>query len=136
VKPYDRISLMFDLDRDYSTYYHLQVDQRGCLADECVVNSPDKSWNPHWFVCCKSDKSGYQIEGAIPIAELTGEQISLNRSWAFNVSRIIPGRGVQAWSIPADVEPRPEGMGILVFAEDANRPNKPAKQDSALQKNP
>jgi hypothetical protein len=136
VKPYDRISLMFDLDRDYSTYYHLQVDQRGCLADECVVNTADRSWNPRWFVSCKSDKSGYQIEGAIPITELTGEQISINRSWAFNVARIIPGKGVQAWSIPADVAPRPEGMGILVFTQDSNGPGKQAREEPAMKKVP
>jgi photosystem II stability/assembly factor-like uncharacterized protein len=134
VKQHDRISLMFDLDRDYSTYYHLQVDQRGCLADECVVNGPDKTWNPRWFVSCKSDKSGYQIEGAIPIPELTGEAISINRSWAFNVSRIVPGHGVQAWSIPADVEPRPEGMGILVFTQDGNKSTKPNRQESTMGK--
>jgi photosystem II stability/assembly factor-like uncharacterized protein len=137
VRAYDRIGFMIDLDRDYSTYYHLQIDQRGCLADECVVNAPDKSWNPRWFVSCKSDQTGYQLEGAIPLAELTGEQITLNRSWAFNVVRILPGRGVQAWSVPADVEPKPEGMGVLVFTQDQqNRPPNPKRPEAEMKKAP
>ena len=37
------------------------------------------------------------------------------RTWAVNVSRVVPGLGVQAWSGPADGEPRPEGMGLLQF---------------------
>ncbi len=136
VRPYDRICLMLDLDRDYTTYYHLQADQRGCLADECVVNTPDKSWNPRWFVSCKSDKTGYQLEGAIPLAELTGERITLNKTWAFNVVRILPGRGVQAWSVPADVEPKPEGMGILVFTQDQGPAAQANPRDSMMKRVP
>jgi hypothetical protein len=37
------------------------------------------------------------------------------RTWAANVSRVVPGKGVQAWSTPTDGEPRPEGMGLLQF---------------------
>jgi hypothetical protein len=35
-----------------------------------------------------------------------------------NVSRVVPGVGVQAWSGPADTDPRPEGMGLLQFRSE------------------
>src|SRR6202011_5670798 len=67
LRPYDRVSLMLDLDRDYSTYFRLEVDQRGCVCDDCWG---DRSWNPRWFVAIKSDRDYWQIEAAIPMVEL------------------------------------------------------------------
>jgi photosystem II stability/assembly factor-like uncharacterized protein/tetratricopeptide (TPR) repeat protein len=116
LRPYDRVSLLFDLDRDYSTYFQLQVDQRGCVCDDCWG---DRSWNPRWFVAVHSEKDYWQIEAAIPVNELTGEAVMAGKAWACNVVRVIPGRGVQAWSLPADVQPRPEGMGLLMFLDEA-----------------
>jgi hypothetical protein len=115
LRPYDRVSLLLDLDRDYSTYFHLQVDQRGCVCDDCWG---DLSWNPRWFVAVRSDRTGWWIEAAIPMVELTGEPVTAGRTWACNVVRVLPGRGVQAWSLPADVQPRPEGMGLLMFGAE------------------
>jgi photosystem II stability/assembly factor-like uncharacterized protein len=124
LRAYDRVGLMLDLDRDYSTYFHLQVDQRGCVCDDCWG---DISWNPRWYVAVHSDKTGWQIEAAIPLTELSGEKITAGKVWAFNVVRVLPGRGVQAYSVPADVQPRPEGMGLLMFTADSNRPAVEAK---------
>jgi hypothetical protein len=45
----------------------------------------------------------------------------VGKAWACNVVRVLPGRGVQAWSLPADVEPRPEGLGLLIFTADNKR---------------
>jgi hypothetical protein len=119
VDAFDRVSLLFDLDRDYATYYHLEVDQRGALRDSCWG---DKRWNPKWYVAVHSTETCWQIEAAIPLAELTGERITQKTAWAFNVVRVLPGRGVQSWSQPADVEPRPEGMSLLLFQTGAARP--------------
>lgn len=116
VRPYDRIGLLLDLDRDYSTYFHLQVDQRGCVCEDCWG---DLTWNPRWYVAVQSSEEGWQAEAAIPLAELTGDRITVGRSWACNVVRVLPGRGVQAWSAPADVQPRAEGMGLLIFTQGA-----------------
>jgi photosystem II stability/assembly factor-like uncharacterized protein len=115
LRNYDRISILLDLDRDYSTCFQLQVDQRGCVCDDCWG---DKHWNPQWFVAIRSEDDGWQIEAAIPLVELTGDRIRHNSAWAVNVVRTLPGRGVQAWSIPAGVEPRPEGMALVVFQRD------------------
>jgi hypothetical protein len=115
LRDFDRVMVMLDLDRDYSTAFCLNVDQRGCLAEDCWG---DKSWNPRWFVAIRSEPTCWQIEAAIPLVELTGEPITAGRCWAGNVVRVLPGRGVQAWSVPADVEPRPEGMGLVLFTPD------------------
>jgi hypothetical protein len=37
------------------------------------------------------------------------------------VVRVVPGQGVQAFSLPADAQPRPEGMGLLTFVPDQRR---------------
>jgi photosystem II stability/assembly factor-like uncharacterized protein len=122
LRGFDRVSILLDLDRDYSTYFRLEVDQRGCVCEDCWG---DRTWNPKWFVAIRSEDDCWQIEAAIPLHELTGERVSSKSTcWACNIVRILPGRGVQAWSTPAGVEPRPEGMGLMVFpqAEAAKMP--------------
>jgi hypothetical protein len=116
LRSYDRVSLLLDVDRDYSTYFRFQVDQRGCVCEDCWG---DLTWNPTWFVSIHSEKECWSIEAAIPMVELTGDAITTGRAWACNLVRVIPGRGVQAWSSPADVQPRPEGMGLLIFGPEA-----------------
>lgn len=112
--PFDRISILIDIDRDYQTYFHLQVDQRGCVRDDCWG---DATWNPKWYVAHDSRDDGWTIEVAVPWSELTSETPGVGTVWACHVTRIIPGRGLQAWSWPSDVTPRPEGMGLLIFSE-------------------
>jgi photosystem II stability/assembly factor-like uncharacterized protein len=114
LRGFDRVSIMLDLDRDYQTYFHLQIDQRGCLAEDCWG---DSSWNPQWFVAIASDETSWTAEAAIPLKELTGHAPTPGQVWAANVTRIVPGQGVQAWSTPADAKPRPEGMGLLQFIQ-------------------
>ncbi len=112
VAPHDRVELMLDLDRDYSTYYRLRIDHRGCTADDCWG---DSSWNPKWFVAVNPTATGWTAEVAIPLAELTGRRPTDKSAWAFNLTRVLPGRGALAWSGPADGAPRPEAMGLLEF---------------------
>ncbi len=125
---YDRVGILLDLDRDYSTYFHLQVDQRGCVREDCWG---DLTWNPRWFVAVKSNEDAWTIEAAIPLNELTADRISPSTAWAVNIVRTLPGRGVQSWSLPADVYPRPEGMSLLLFKQDPNRPVRPEPMPKA-----
>jgi photosystem II stability/assembly factor-like uncharacterized protein len=118
LRGFDRVSVLLDLDRDYSTCFHLQIDQRGCVAEDCWG---DKTWDPRWFVKVHGEATNWVAEAAIPLAALTGDNVTSGRAWAFNVVRTLPGRGVQAWSLPAEVPEealRPEGMGLLIFAQD------------------
>jgi photosystem II stability/assembly factor-like uncharacterized protein len=118
LRAFDRVSVLIDLDRDYQTYYQLQIDQRGALAEDCWG---DRTWNPSWFVAVHADETGWTAEAAIPLRELTGEVVVPGKLWAVNVARTVPGKGVQAWSGPAGVSPRPEGMGILTFVGAAKK---------------
>ena len=114
----DRVSILIDLDRDYQTYYQLQIDQRGAVADDCWG---DRTWNPKWFVAVHADETGWTAEVAIPLSELTGDVVAPGKLWAINVVRTVPGKGIQAWSGPAGVTPRPEGMGVLTFVGDQKK---------------
>ena len=109
---HDRIDILLDMDRDYQTYYRFQVDHRGCLAEDCWG---DRTWNPKYYVAFVPTETGWTAEYAIPLDELTGDRPSHGKAWAVNVTRVVPGKGVQTWNGPADGEPRPEGMGLLQF---------------------
>ncbi|HEY1192266.1 MAG TPA: YCF48-related protein [Gemmata sp.] len=111
----DRVDILLDMDRDYQTYYRFQIDQRGCLAEDCWG---DRSWNPKYHVAFRPTDTGWAAEIAIPLVELTGDRPAHGKTWAVNVSRFVPGEGVQSWSGPADTDPRPEGMGLLQFRAD------------------
>src|SRR5262249_33493888 len=90
----------------------LQIDQRGCVCEDCWG---DKTWNPRWFVAVKSQADGWQVEAAIPLAELTGDRIRQDTAWACNVVPVLPRRGVEGRAPPPDRDPLPEGMGLLLF---------------------
>jgi photosystem II stability/assembly factor-like uncharacterized protein len=118
LRAFDRVSLMLDLDRDYATCYHLQVDQRGCVCDDCWG---DKSWDPRWFVAVRSEATSWTVEAAIPLHALTCDPIRPGQAWAFNAVRVVPGVGVQSFSQPAEVPEeslRLEGMGLLMFVQE------------------
>jgi pentatricopeptide repeat protein len=119
LRAFDRVGILLDLDRDYSTCFHLQVDQRGCVCEDCWG---DTNWNPKWFVAVRSEADCWQLEAAIPLRELISDPVAAGTVWACNVVRILPGRGVQGWSLPAGVEPRPEGMGLLFFQQEQAPP--------------
>lgn len=133
LRPYDRVSLLLDLDRDYATYFRLEVDQRGCVCDDCWG---DRTWDPRWYVALHSERDCWQIEAAIPLTELTADTVTLGRTWACNVVRVLPGRGVQAWSLPAGVEPRPEGMGLLMFLQESSAQKNAGPAEKPMAKGP
>lgn len=114
LRGHDRLDILLDLDRDYQTFYRLQIDHRGCVAEDCWG---DRTWNPRWFVAVEPTSTGWTAEIAIPLTELTGKNPTAGTTWAANVVRILPGEGVQSWSGPAGDIPRPEGMGLLQFAK-------------------
>jgi photosystem II stability/assembly factor-like uncharacterized protein len=118
LRGHDRVSILLDLDRDYCTCYHLQVDQRGCVREDCWG---DKTWDPRWFVAVQSEPTCWIVEAAIPLVALSSDSITAGRAWACNVIRVLPGLGVQAWSLPAEAPEetlRPEGMGLLIFKQN------------------
>ena len=112
------MSLLLDLDRDYSTAFHSRLMKRGCIADDCWG---DKTWDPRWFVAVHNGDKEWTLEAAIPLAALTGDGVTPGRVWCCNVIRTVPGKGVRAWSLPAQSPEealRLEGMGLLIFMQD------------------
>src|SRR5262249_24790308 len=59
LRAFDRVSILLDLDRDYSRCFQLQIDQRGCVCEDCWG---DKHWNPKWFVAIRSEEDSWNIE--------------------------------------------------------------------------
>ena len=112
LRGFDRVDLLFDLDRDYQTYYRFQIDQRGCVAEDCWG---DRSWNPKYFAAVEPTPTGWTAEIAIPRSELTGAPLTHHTTWAMNVSRVVPGVGVRTWSGTPTAAPRPECMGLMQF---------------------
>jgi hypothetical protein len=123
----DRVSILLDLDRDYATCFHLQVDQTGCVLEDCWG---DKSWDPRWFVAIHREPTAWTAEIAIPRNALTGDHITAGHAWAGNIIRVLPGKGVQALSLPAEapeVAVRPEGLGLILFTQDAQQADRSEK---------
>ncbi|OYW11390.1 MAG: hypothetical protein B7Z55_19380 [Planctomycetales bacterium 12-60-4] len=109
---HDRIGLAFDVDRDYSTWYELEVDHRGQTADRCWE---DRSWNPKWYVARDAHADRWQMELAIPWAELTPAAPHVREVWGVSVVRTLPYAGYHGWTDPAVWPPSWESFGLLRF---------------------
>ena len=91
--------------------FHLQINHAGCLHEDCWG---DAKWDA-WFVAVDSNMTDcWQIEAAVPLTELTADR-PRRHCLGRQCHRILSGRGVQAFSLPADLQPRPEGMGLMLF---------------------
>ena len=109
---YDRLNFAFDVDRDYTTFYQIDVDQRGWTFDACWENA---GWNSQRYIAAISDDREWRIEIAIPFDELVPEAPASGETWAAAITRIMPTIGVESWSSPSGSHPRPEGFGLLHF---------------------
>ena len=109
---YDRISICLDIDRDYTTWYEFQVDQRGWTSESCW---DDRRWNPTWYVATGAEDSHWRIEAAIPWAELTPTPPQRGTIWSAAVTRTTPTVGMQAWVHPSLARPRPSSFGLVRF---------------------
>ena len=109
---HDRVSIALDIDRDYTTWYEFQVDQRGWTSESCW---DDRRWNPTWYVATDADDSRWQIEAAIPWAELTPTPPQRGTIWSAAVTRTTPTVGMQAWVHPMLTRPRPSSFGLVRF---------------------
>jgi tetratricopeptide (TPR) repeat protein len=109
---HDRVELFLDVDRDFVSYYHFTIDDRGWAAEDCWG---DRTWNPQWFVAARTENQTWTVEAAIPWNQLTGKPPQAHDAWAIGIQRIVPGVGFQSWNVPAAVEVIPEGFGYLSF---------------------
>jgi photosystem II stability/assembly factor-like uncharacterized protein len=98
----DRIEFWLDMDRDYVTFYRLELDFRGWGSEKCWDHV---GWNPRWFIARSETASDWTVEVAIPWSELAPAAPGSRAVWAMGVQRTIPGIGFQSWS------PRLNGAG-------------------------
>jgi len=110
--PQDRVRILLDLDRDYTTYFDLAIDQRGWTNDACWQ---DRSWNPQWFVAAGGDEESWTIETAIPWSALTDAPPEIGDTWAIAAERLMPERESQCLAAPLTGEPNPMNFGLLRF---------------------
>ncbi|RLS55739.1 MAG: hypothetical protein DWH91_08545 [Planctomycetota bacterium] len=109
---YDRISFALDTDRDYNTFYRLDVDQRGHTRDACWEFS---GWNPKWYVASAGDDQVWRFEAAIPWTELAPAAPQPSTFWAIGITRTLPTVGLQGWNHPVTETPSPQTFGLLRF---------------------
>ncbi|HEV3301582.1 MAG TPA: YCF48-related protein [Planctomycetaceae bacterium] len=109
---YDRISLFFDVDRDGVTWYEIDIDQRGCVAESCWN---DPRWNPPMAVAADGDDERWRIEGMIPFSEMVPQPPRVGEGWGLAIVRTAPTVKQEAWIPPASTRPRPESFGLLRF---------------------
>ena len=109
---HDRVSISLDIDRDYTTWYEFQIDQRGWTSDSCW---DDRRWNPTWYVASAAEDSSWRIEAAIPWAELTPTPPQRGTIWSAAVTRTTPTVGTQTWVHPTFARPKPASFGLVRF---------------------
>jgi photosystem II stability/assembly factor-like uncharacterized protein len=109
---HDRVTLCFDVDRDYTTAFELTVDQRGWTHDACWG---DATWNPAWFVAAGGGTATWTVEAAIPLAELVPEPPAAKHVWAVAVERTAPGGAVESWAGDGVDAKSPDRFGLLIF---------------------
>ena len=88
---FDRLNLSIDVDRDYATWYQIDVDQRGWTADACWEN---RAWNCQRYIAAVADEHNWRIEMAIPFSELVGSPSRIGRHLGHgHLPRDADGRG-------------------------------------------
>jgi hypothetical protein len=109
---HDRVELLIDVDRDFTTYYRLTIDDRGWTNDRCW---DDASWDPQWFVAVTHESGGWTAEAAIPLTALIGHPPTPGNYWSVGIQRVAPKAGFQSWTTPASLAVFPDGFGYLLF---------------------
>jgi hypothetical protein len=112
LRTFDRLSLQFDVDRDYAVFYQFDIDQRGCTREACWDNP---GYNPAWHCAAERSLDAWRIECAIPLEAFLPPGRVVGTTWAVGVTRVMPGIGVQSWSGSGGEVPEPPRFGLLRF---------------------
>ena len=107
----DRVELLLDQKRNYTTYDAFELDYRGWISESRWF---DKNWNPRWFVARHEDETHWYVEAAIPLDQLTLEKPKPGSIWGIALRRLVPGVGVDAWNAKHSFNTN-EGFGFLLF---------------------
>jgi photosystem II stability/assembly factor-like uncharacterized protein len=108
----DRVTFLFDTDRDYRNGFELTVDESGRTSDRCGLL---RRWNPEWFVAVESETASWRLEVALPLSELSPQPIRPGDEWILGVTRVLPGTGRQQIAAAGDGAAT-NGCAVLRFA--------------------
>ncbi len=109
---HDRFCLAFDLDRDRSSAFEFEVDQRGLTRDKCWQGI---SWNPRWFVAQHHGDRVWTSEIAIPVKAISDRPLSPGMQIGLQFHRIDPRGNTRSWPLATDRGGQTLESGILVF---------------------
>ncbi len=111
LSPFDRVALCFDTDRDFVSWYTIEIDQRGCVAESCWG---DPAWNPAMYIARASDDEHWRIEARSLSASCRPPAAS-RRTMEPGRPAHVPAVRLESWCHPAAVRPRPETFGVVRF---------------------
>jgi photosystem II stability/assembly factor-like uncharacterized protein len=109
---FDRLKISLDTDRDYSTAYEIEIDERGQVRESCWE---DSTWNPEMWVHVDSEPTRWHIELAIPFSELGPVAPKRHNAWAVSVTRTVPGVEWQTWGRPWGAAGNSPTFGLVQF---------------------
>ena len=109
---FDRLSIRLDVDRDYTTAYEIEIDQRGHVAESLWG---DPAWNPQMSVAIDASDSRWRLEAAIPMSDLVKTPPKQKSAWAVSMTRTMPQVGWQSWVTPVTGRPSPTQFGLVRF---------------------
>jgi hypothetical protein len=108
----DHVEISLDVDRDWQTAFEFTVSRHGDAID-AVCGS--EAWNPDWFYLSKVTETGWTVEAAIPLRELTSKPPEPREAWGIGIRRICPERPVESWPESIDQESDIARQGFLIF---------------------
>jgi hypothetical protein len=118
MRAYDRVSLMFDVDRDYNTCFHFQGG-RPRLCRRRLIRGGTRP-------AIRNGLSRYIVKPKVGHVELADTTASARRRSLIAGASVgherrahLPARrGLRQWDLPAEAPEtaiRPEGIGLLLF---------------------
>ncbi|WP_459556059.1 hypothetical protein [Lacunimicrobium album] len=109
---HDRLAFHFDVNRDATSAFIFEVDQRGKTRERAWDQI---GWDPQWFVAATQDETRWRIEAAIPLNELVPQSPELGATWNLYISRTVPFHQYESWTAPVTAEPTYQNWGMLQF---------------------
>ena len=111
----DRLRICLDVNRDYASWWTIEIDHRGWTHDAWsgggVPGTTDPSWDPAYYVASAGSDDSWTIEVAIPLDELAPDEYQMGH-WAIGVERLVPRADTEMWNAVSYGE-RPILQGVL-----------------------
>ncbi len=120
----DAVMVMLDMNHDNKTSKVFLVDYLGAQRDG-ANRYPDigglgkVSWNAEWKSAVSRGEESWSVEMAIPVEEISGEEIAAGRTVGVNFGRSRPGLGTRSYLTFGGGGFRPPWYGDMVFGRSS-----------------